>query len=41
VLGFAGAQPKSPNVREWLAGGRTDDSLLRTDEDRSEAAHWF
>jgi len=42
VLGFAtGTQPTSPNVREWLAGGRADDSLLRSDADRSEAAGWF
>ena len=41
VLGFTGSQPESPNVREWLAGGRTDHSLLTTPEERLEAAQWF
>jgi hypothetical protein len=34
-------QPKSPGLREWLAGGRTDDKLLVSKEDRDEAACWF
>ena len=41
VLGFPGVEPESPNVREWLAGGHTDYSLLTTQEERLEAATWF
>ncbi len=40
-MGFPGNQPNSPNVREWLAGGRTEDTLLETTEERLEAAQWF
>jgi hypothetical protein len=41
VVGFTGDQPSFPNVREWLAGGRTDATLLESTEERLEAAQWF